>query len=107
MVKEAKKNFSGTVICADGKNLPFEDSFFDSVVSVNSILPPGREEVLPMVKEIYRVLKSGGKFVAYLTSFDYVKKLLRSGLINLKIDSKNLCVLDTGGLAVFSHQRVY
>lgn len=101
MVKEAKKNFSGTIICADGKNLPFEDNFFDSVVSVNSILPPSREEILPMFKEIYRVLKNGGRFVAYLVSYDYVKKLLRSGLIDLKVDNENFRVWDTSGWQCF------
>ena len=101
MVEGAQKNFSGTVVCADGKKMPFDDNFFDSVVSINSILPPSCEEILPMFKEIYRVLKNGGRLVAYLVSYDYVKKLLRSGLIDLKVDGENFRVWDTGGWQCF------
>ena len=55
---------------ADSMSLPFRERTFNSVVSSNSIVPPERWMVSRMFKEAHRVLKPGGKFVAFLPSYD-------------------------------------
>jgi SAM-dependent methyltransferase len=57
-------------VLADNRHLPFDDAFFDSVISVNSILPEHRRDVDTMVSEVVRVLKPGGRFVALLPAFE-------------------------------------
>lgn len=81
---------------ADNKNLPFSTRFFDSVISVNSILPKSKKDVDVMIKGIYRVLKKSGKFVAILPSYDNVKRVIKTYGINQKLDNKELRVFDSG-----------
>ncbi len=81
---------------ADSKNLPFQNNTFDSVVSVNSILPETREDVNIMIKEIHRVLKPSGKFVAFLPSYETAIESIKIYGTNPKIDDKNLRVYDSG-----------
>lgn len=76
MVIEAKKNMdaaglSNTVnICQAGaKKLPFEDNYFDIVISTGSL--HHWKEPLECMKEIHRVLKPGGTVLLY----DLVKKM--------------------------------
>lgn len=80
---------------ADNKNLPFDNKFFDTVISINSILPKMRKDVDIMIKEIYRVLKKTGKFVAILPSYDNVKRVVKIFDINLKLDDKQYRVWDS------------
>lgn len=81
---------------ADNRNLPFDNKSFDSVISVNSILPEKRKDVDIMIGEIHRVLKPNGKFVAILPSYDNVKRAARIYGVNLKLDSKQLRIRDSG-----------
>jgi len=54
----------GTFVQASAEQLPFEDSYFDLVVSVGVLHHTPRTEVA--VQEIYRVLKPGGRFLLML-----------------------------------------
>jgi ubiquinone/menaquinone biosynthesis C-methylase UbiE len=55
---------------ADHRDLPFQDGFFDSVFSINSILPESRSDIDLMMREVRRVLKPNGRFVALLPAFE-------------------------------------
>jgi len=67
MLKKAKKNMKSVeidnveLVCGSSDHLPFKDDFFN-VVASNGIynLSPDKEKVL---KEVYRVLKPGGRTV--------------------------------------------
>ena len=65
---EISKNFNVIFILADARNLPFKDNYFDVVISLhtlhhfsNNTLKETRYDLLITFKEIYRVLKKGGK----------------------------------------------
>lgn len=90
-----------TYLLADSRNLPFEDFEFDSVVSVNSILPPERKDVNIMAEEVYRVLKKNGVFVAFLCSYDNVKKAKRDLNLEIELDDEQMRVMDTTGWQCF------
>ncbi len=79
---------------ADNKNLPFNNESFDAVISVNSILPKERNDVDVMIKEVYRVLKKSGKFVAILPSYKNVKRAVKIFGTNPKLDDKQFRVWD-------------
>jgi ubiquinone/menaquinone biosynthesis C-methylase UbiE len=71
MLKAARHSFSHANLeykLADNKKLSFKDNIFDSVISINSTLPEKRQEVRLMIKEVWRVLRPTGKFVAFLLS---------------------------------------
>jgi ubiquinone/menaquinone biosynthesis C-methylase UbiE len=80
MVKQAKQKFkslieSGKVSIefADVNHLPFDDNTFDKVCTVNTIY--FWEEPLVGLREIKRVLKSGGRLVVGIRSADKMKDL--------------------------------
>jgi ubiquinone/menaquinone biosynthesis C-methylase UbiE len=80
MVKQAKQKFkslieSGKVSIefADVNHLPFDDNTFDKVCTVNTIY--FWEEPLIGLREIKRVLKSGGRLVVGIRSADKMKDL--------------------------------
>jgi len=59
-----KKNFSEqeiSFVCANAKDLPFEDETFDTVCLSNSL--HHLEEMPKILKEMKRVLKKGGNFI--------------------------------------------
>ncbi|GMQ95297.1 MAG: hypothetical protein BMS9Abin13_410 [Patescibacteria group bacterium] len=100
MVRETKKHFKGRVVCDDARGTALESNFFDSVVSINSILPEERPDVLKIFAEVHRVLKPGGRLVAFLPSYDYVTKLAESGL-PVEQDPHQFRVRDTTGWQCF------
>lgn len=105
MLGKAKQFFRGLLICGDSKSLPFQNETYDSVVSVNSILPEQRPEVSVMFSEAYRVLKPNGHFVAYLPSYDYSTKVIESGM-ELKHDPVYFREWDTGGWQCLYTHRI-
>jgi len=88
-------------VLTDSRNLSFNSNYFDSVVSVNSILPPKREDVNFMVGEVYRVLRPGGVFVAFLCSYDNVQEANKIHGMHLTCDDDALAVTDTTGWQCF------
>jgi len=96
MLEEAKARFDHENlihIFADSNNLPFNNESFDSVIAVNSILTENREEVDKIIKEVYRVLKTNGKFVAFLCSYEANKELVNNlGIKNIFLDEKEFKV---------------
>jgi SAM-dependent methyltransferase len=96
MLEKTRTIFSGELVCADMKRIPFSNNVFDSVVSVNSILPPERKDVTAMFSEIFRILRPNGRLVAYLPSHDYGTKCIQAG-IQLKRDEKDFREWDNGG----------
>ena len=86
---------------ADHLSLPFPDEFFDTIVSVNSILPETREDVVPIFAEAFRVLKTGGRFVALLAAFETsLMARDRWGMV-IGIDEANHREYDTTGWQCF------
>jgi ubiquinone/menaquinone biosynthesis C-methylase UbiE len=91
-----------TFVLGDNRCLPFDDAFFDTVVSVNSILPEKRSEVDLMFTEVIRVLKPGGRFVALLPAFETsVMAREHWHMKNLQIDEVNHREYDTTGWQCF------
>jgi ubiquinone/menaquinone biosynthesis C-methylase UbiE len=66
MYRRARRRIKQTGIEVDrrvlgGERLPFEDGTFDCIVSTFTLC--SIEEVAPALREVYRVLKAGGKFL--------------------------------------------
>jgi ubiquinone/menaquinone biosynthesis C-methylase UbiE len=102
MLSEARSQFTHPrlrYILADTKNLPFKNNSFDNVISMNSILPQEREDIIPMFYNIHRVLKKGGIFTAFLPSFDCGEGLSKEW--GLTLDKENLREHDTTGWQCF------
>ncbi|MFH1584920.1 MAG: class I SAM-dependent methyltransferase [Patescibacteria group bacterium] len=81
---------------ADNRDLPFYNNTFDSIVSVNSILPEKRKDVDIMVKEVYRTLKPSGKFIAFLPSYETVIESIKVYSTKPRTDKKEFRVYDSG-----------
>jgi ubiquinone/menaquinone biosynthesis C-methylase UbiE len=80
MVKQARQKFkqaidSGkvSIVCADVQKLPFEDDIFDKICTVNTIY--FWSDIIASLREIKRVLKSGGRLVVGIRSADKMKDL--------------------------------
>jgi len=104
MLDVAKKDYTHPkleYILADTKDLPFEDDKFDSVVSVNSILPPEREEVDVMINEVYRVLKNNGKFIALFPSYELVSYAISELNFGIEHDDEEMRIRETSGWQCF------
>lgn len=104
MIDVSKREFSDKNLefeLVDAINMPYNNNLFDSVISINSILPPERNEIYKIINEIYRVLIKGGKFVSFLTSFDSCVDLNKNYNINLELDEEHLRVIDTTGCQCF------
>lgn len=90
---------------SDMTHLPFEDAFFDGVICFHTIYHTDYEGVKRALREIYRVLRSGGE--AYLTfnskdNPNYRKELSKDGFTMLPEDGfeKGIphCYLDENDL---------
>ena len=77
MLKKARaKNFKGNIrfICADIMNNNLEGSFFDALVCYSSF--PHFQDKLAALKEMYRLLKSGGRlFILHTSSREAINKI--------------------------------
>jgi SAM-dependent methyltransferase len=72
MLAEASADFPHpqlNYLHANTANLQLPSGKFDVAISTNSIIPETRSAVQAMYSEIYRILRSGGRFVAYLPSY--------------------------------------
>ncbi|MFH1064259.1 MAG: class I SAM-dependent methyltransferase [Candidatus Woesearchaeota archaeon] len=81
---------------ADSRDIPERDCTFDTVVSVNSILPPQRSDADHMFSEAYRVLKPEGILVAFLVAYSNPKRLDDILGLGLKFDEEQKRMWDTG-----------
>jgi len=85
------------LVVGDMRKLPYEDNYFDAIVDVVSVQHLKFSEHLGCLKEIYRCLKSGGKYFSYHlgeNSISYIKgggKLIdRNTIDNIADTSKPL-----------------
>jgi SAM-dependent methyltransferase len=60
--------------CGDWRTIELYQTF-DVAVSVNSVLPPTRDEVVALFAAMARVLEPGGRLLAILPSFDTTRYL--------------------------------
>lgn len=100
------KNNALSHVGADTGELPFKEESFDSVVSTNSIVAEERNAVQKMFDSIFKTLKNGGQFIAYLPSYEAAEDF--SSFPNetkLKLDQKNFKVWDTVGWQCFHTQE--
>ncbi len=76
-----------TLTCADARSLPYNNNYFNTVLSV-SVLEhiEGADEV---VKEVFRVLKPGGKFI-FTANTERINEMLYWPKVFHKINSGNL-----------------
>ncbi len=64
--KAQSKNIKGCFFSAyDGSHIPFSDGTFDVVFAACVFHHINREKHISVLKEIYRVLKDGGKFIVF------------------------------------------
>lgn len=99
MLRVAKLRFSHKLlkyILGNSCYLPLNDNSVDNVVSVNSILSPERFQVQQIFNEAYRVLKSGGKLIAFLPSFDCGEQYDLAEL-GIDVDQEQKREYDTSG----------
>ncbi|MFA5352131.1 MAG: class I SAM-dependent methyltransferase [Candidatus Gracilibacteria bacterium] len=90
----------------DTTNLGFT-SEFDTVISTNSIIPPTREAVVAMYQSIFKALKPGGEFVAYLPAFDAASDFGRKNPdIRACLDSASARMWDTNDWQCFHTPRL-
>lgn len=84
MCLEARRNYSADVICADAEYLPFSDSSFDTVVSLEVIYY--LSDPSKFIIEVERILKQNGLLVLsfYNSKMNFLVTL-RSLLIKLKL----------------------
>lgn len=101
MLEKAADFCKNTLIQSDARHLPFKNEIFNSVVSVNSILPAERKDVISMLSEIYRILVPTGHFVAYLPSFEYALRAITYSRTDMQYDKENYRVQDTGSWQCF------
>jgi SAM-dependent methyltransferase len=100
---------SGAIRFVHGDNrcLPFADQFFNTVISVNSILPDNRRDVDRMISEVVRVLKRGGHFVALFPAFETSLMARDSWNMAIQVDIENRREYDTTGWqCFFTHEDV-
>ena len=91
MLEALKSKFSGkdiTLICGSYFDVPFEESFFDAAVSVESLHHFTKEEKIPLYKKLHKALKRGGYFILtdYFALSDNEEKLHRQNLLSLKAE---------------------
>lgn len=104
MLEAARRHFPNgevTFVLADHINLPFDDAFFDTVISVNSILPETRDDIGPMFAQALRVLKPGGRFVALLPAFETSLIARDKWKMEIRIDEVGRREFDTTGWQCF------
>ena len=98
MLKSAEMNFKHNnlkYVLTDNRNLSFDDWTFDYVVSINSILPEHQADVHKMIKEVYRVLKNNGTFIALIPSYECNVYLNEEANAWIRIDHNELRCWDT------------
>jgi ubiquinone/menaquinone biosynthesis C-methylase UbiE len=104
MLEAAKSQFpTGAIrfVFGDNRRLPFEDAFFHTVLSINSILPEQRDEIELMFAEVVRVLKPGGRFVALLPAFETSLMARDHWHMDIRVDTANHREYDTTGWQCF------
>ena len=105
MLDEARDSFTHPrlhYLHSDTTQLKIPSGMFDVVVSTNSIIPESRSSVQAMYSEIYRVLRSGGKLIAYLPSYTCSEEIVKRYPEHQEyLDPAQLRVFDTTGWQCF------
>ena len=99
MLIETKKRFTHPNLeyrLEDSRDLPFEEEF-DSVLAINSILPPTRADVVAMYRSARKALKQGGVFIATLMHIDDARCLVEAHGDRWKVDFDTRIEIDTNG----------
>ena len=69
MVKIAASHWNGkNLTCADARSLPYEDGSFDTVITMHLLMHLDDETIGQIMKEVHRVLRSGGRWIVDLLS---------------------------------------
>lgn len=96
VARDLKKNFmceNLDLVLGKMENLPYKDNYFDYVVSYCVWMYTDREKSL---KEMYRVLKPGGKiYLGAVTGFGWYLKLIIEGLMK---GNRSLILLSLGAI---------
>ncbi|MDA1278156.1 MAG: class I SAM-dependent methyltransferase [Verrucomicrobia bacterium] len=85
----------------DNRDLVFDGDRFDTVVSVNSILPEKRQDIAPMISEVFRILKPSGRLVAILPAFETTLMAKSAWDLDVEMDEANHREKDTTGWQCF------
>lgn len=88
-------------VVADSLRLPFPNSTFDTVFSINSILPENRAEIDPMFSEAIRTITPSGVFVALLPAFEMSLVAVEKWHLPVRIDTETHREFDTTGWQSF------
>ena len=70
-VSGLRKEFGKNVICGNMNKLPFPGEYFDFCLDRSSIQHNSREDIHQIHREVYRVLKPGGRFFSMAIKSGY------------------------------------
>jgi ubiquinone/menaquinone biosynthesis C-methylase UbiE len=75
-----KNNLSAKLFKGNVESMPFEDNFFDTVVSTMSF--PAYPNGDKAIKEVYRVLKPGGRLAMVMVNFPNNRNIIGCLIVN-------------------------
>lgn len=78
---------------ADMNELPFKDNSVDYIECLEAIEHVPYKQVGNVIKEMYRVLKPGGKTVIFTTDFDDIAKMWTDYIAGKEYDAHNWSVM--------------
>lgn len=70
-----QKGLVANLKIANFKTIPFDDNYFDCVLDRGSIICNKWADIIQIYEEVFRVLKKGGKYIAYLENGDNKKDI--------------------------------
>lgn len=109
-LKQVKENgLEAELIVGDFTKLPYLDEFFDLVIDREAVycnVPPNIQKT---IKEVYRVLKRGGRFLTFMYSLEHGSRLLDRGILvdtNTYDKFEQGCFAGTGVVHFFSEEEI-
>ncbi len=108
-IKYLNKEIAGNFYVANLFNLPFQDSFFETIAVLDVLEHIERNKILQAMKEINRVLKNGGQIVISVPINENLKLLNREGRnYNAHLREYTLPIIKkellSSGFKIFKHE---
>ncbi len=70
MLRTAASHWEGKhLVCSDARDLPYEDNTFDTVITMHLLMHLDNDSIRKIMKEVYRVLHPGGRWIVDIPSY--------------------------------------